>query len=236
MSTTKAASQRKRENISSVTFPKEKEEAAKDKIKRGRKLKPDNKEHYRKEHNKNSEDNIIKKIKAKILLYPLMFLNSLLEKTNIYKERLYKLDYKYINQLKKEEDMNFLKMSLKELYSLDISPKYKKSKESKDYNKQNIESIIKKVKDYPTIMLAFNLSFGDWMELFSYKRNINDIIKKYEGIHNVNEEIIEKSLIGANHLLNKILKNNDERYFSIFTLFLYNYKRWFYIKNRRNKK
>ena len=51
-----------------------------------------------------------------------MFLNSLLEKTNIYKERLYKLDYKYINQLKKEEDMNFLKMSLKELYSLDICP------------------------------------------------------------------------------------------------------------------
>ena len=72
------------------------------------------------------------------------------------------------------------------------------------------------------------------MELFSYKKNINEILKKYEEIHNVNDETIKNNLIGVEELLKKILEKNDKHYFSIFTLFLYNYKRWFYIKNGRN--
>ena len=75
------------------------------------------------------------------------------------------------------------------------------------------------------------------MELFSYKKNINEILSKYEENHNVNEEEIKNNLIGVEDLLKKILKSekNDKHYFSIFTLFLYNYKWWFYIKNGRNK-
>ena len=226
---------RKRENESFVIIKSEKEEAG-NKNKRGRKPNQDFKEHYRKEHNQDSEDNIIKKIKAKLLLYPLKFLNNILEKSKI-KHRLYRLDYKYTNQLKKEEDMKFLKMSLKELYSSDISPKYKKIQ--KNHNKIKINSIIEnkdnEIKDYPTIMFALNLSFGDWIELFCYKKDIDEIIKQYEGIYNVNKETIKNNLIGVEDLLNTILKENDED-FSTFTFFLYNYKRWFFIKNERNKK
>ena len=165
-----------------------------------------------------------------------MFLNNILAKNNTHKKKLYKLDYKYINQLKKEEDMKIIKMRLKELYSLDISSKYNKEK---DYNKNYIKSIEKNIKDYPTIMFAFNLRLEDWMELFFYKKNINEILAKDEEIYNADEEtiqIIQNSLIGVEDLLNTILKKekNDKQYFSIFTLFLYNYKRWFYIKNARN--
>ena len=45
-----------------------------------------------------------------------------MDKTKFYKNKLYKLNYKYTNQLKKEEDMKIFKMNLKELYSLDICP------------------------------------------------------------------------------------------------------------------
>ena len=223
---------RKRDKDSFIFFKKEEP----DKIKRGRKIESNNKKYNREEHSKYSEDNIIKKIKAKILLYPLMFLNNILAKNNTHKKKLYKLDYKYINQLKKEEDMKILKMRLKELYSLDISSKYNKEK---DYNKNYIKSIEKNIKDYPTIMFAFNLRLEDWMELFFYKKNINEILAKDEEINNADEEtiqIIQNSLIGVEDLLNTILKKekNDKKYFSIFTLFLYNYKRWFYIKNARN--
>ena len=55
-------------------------------------------------------------------------------------------------------------------------------------------------------------------------------------IENVNIEKIEKSLLGVEDLLKKISEDNDEDYFSIFTFFLYNYERWFYIKKSRNYK
>ena len=175
---------RKRENESSILFKNENEETGDNnrKIKRGRKPNQDFKEHYRKEHNKNSEDNIIKKIKAKLLSYSLKFINNILEKSKI-KHRLYKLDYKYTNQLKKEEDMKFLMMSLKKLYSSDISPKFKNL--PKDYNEINIKSIIEnkdnEIKNYPTIMFALNLSFGDWLDLFCYKKDIDKILKNMKG-------------------------------------------------------
>ena len=89
---------RRREN--KVLFKNEKETGDKNKSgKRGRKIKEGNQNPHRMEHNKNSEDNIIIKIKAKILLYPLMFLNKILERNN--KNILYKIDYNYINRLKK---------------------------------------------------------------------------------------------------------------------------------------
>ena len=226
---------RRREKESFVFFKNEKETGEKIKNrKRGRKIKEGNQNPYRMEHNKNADDNIIKKIKAKILLYPLLFLNKILERNNIF--TLCKLDYQYINQIKKEEDLKFLKMSLKDLYSLEVSSKYKRI--SKNYNKDLINSIIKnkRIEDYSTIMFAFNLKFEDWMELFSYKKNINDMIKKYKGIDYVNKEIIENNIIGVENLLTKIADNNDENYFSIFTYLLYNYKRWFLIKSERYKK
>ena len=92
---------RKREIEPFVLIINEKETENKIKSgKRGRKIKEGNQNQYREEHNKNSKDNIIKKIKAQILVYPLLFLNKILERNNIF-IKLYKLDYNLINRLKK---------------------------------------------------------------------------------------------------------------------------------------
>ena len=82
-------------------------------------------------------------------------------------------------------------MPLKEVYSLDVSTKFQSISEK--FNKNVINKIIEKkikVEDYPTTMFAFNLSLEKWLELFTYKKGINDIIKDYEDYKDVNFKIL----------------------------------------------
>jgi hypothetical protein len=128
------------------------------KSKRGRKIKDkDNINLNKIEHNKYSEDNIIKKIKTKILWYPLLFLNNILKTTIGDKCKLYKLAHKYSKKIKKEIDLFYLKISLKDLYSLDVSPKL--GNIPSNYNKIIINKILEKKElvQYPTIKFALDL-------------------------------------------------------------------------------
>ena len=198
-------------------------------IKRGRKANPDE---ARIEHNKMSPDNIIKKIKAHIFAYCLKFLNTLLNKDKKDKIKLYKLDYRFINKLKKEIDLNFLKSKLKDLFSLDITEKHKKI--PKDMNKNLIEKIIKKeeyVEDYETVMFAFEMTLSEWLLLFTCKKCINDIINnKSISSNSINIEKIRANLIKADDLLSKISKKNNKKYLSTFIYYLYNYECYFETK------
>ena len=225
------------ENNESFVLIENKEKDEKN-VKRGRKIKKEKQNKYKVKHNKYSGDNIIRKIKAQLLLYLLTFLNNILNTNNNNdKNKLYKLDSKYIYQLKKEIDLNLLKMKIKDLYSLNISPIYKYL--SKDFNKNLIQKIIEKeivVEDYPTIAFVFNLSFEEWIKLFTYKKSICEIIKDDKEFEDVNIKKIEKGLVGVEDLLKNILVKNKEYYFSSFTYFLYNYERYFNIKTGRNKK
>ena len=205
-----------------------------EKKKRGRKITTI--KQSRIDHNKYSQDNIIKKIKSKLLSYALKFLNNLISKS-IYskkKYRLYKLEYKYIKNLKKKEDLKILNMKLKDLYSLEVSPKYKNI--SKYHNKNIIKQIIKnkELKNYQAILFALNLTFKEWVQLFTYKKSIDDIIQYNKESENIIEEI-EINMIHVESLLKKIMEDNDEHFLSIFTFFLYNYEEWFLNKQERKR-
>ena len=91
-----------------------------DRIKRGRKPKYSENKKVNDEHNKMSSDNIIKKIKSLIFKYLLAFGNKMINKNENDDERLYKLDYKYINQIKKEDDLQLLNRELQKILSLDV--------------------------------------------------------------------------------------------------------------------
>ena len=65
-------------------------------------------------HNKMSEDNVIKKIKSYIFKYVIKFTNKILNKTDKDEDRLQKLDYKYIDQIKREKDLELLNMPIKQ--------------------------------------------------------------------------------------------------------------------------
>ena len=121
-------------------------------------------------HNKMVPDNIIKKIKAKIFEYAIVFLNNILS-NNKKEEKLFKLDYKYVNRLNREQDLQYLDMKLKELFSKDISPKYIIKNRHKDFNKRYISKILNNQSDN-TILFVFNITFRDWLDLFTLKKNI----------------------------------------------------------------
>ena len=98
--------------------------------------------------------------------------------------KLINIHYKYINQLNREIDLNYLKSALKDLFSKDISPKY--TTKDKDFNKKIIENINNKDivgLDYSTINFVFNLTFRQWIDLFLLKKDF-DIFKKEHEYNN----------------------------------------------------
>ena len=206
------------------------------KIKRGRKTN-NSEENKGNVHNKMSSDNIFRKIKSKIFNeYLLAFGNKMINKNENDKERLYKLDYKYINKIKKKEDLEFLNMQLQKILSLDVTPKQRnKTTNNKNLIEKNIKDIKEQVvKDGDTILFALNMKLKDWLDLFLLKKNIDeDLKKKY---NNVDFKKIVECIGDVKVLLDEILQENDERYFSLFILYLYNYEKYFDIKRNRNNK
>ena len=217
----------------------------------GRKRKNDN---SFSNHNKDSHDNIVKKIKAKILGYLLIFVNSILksvleenkikyyislikkvqyDKDLIIEDLIKDLDYnKIVNETKREKNLNFLKLPLKDFLSNEISPKF--STYSRDSNKKVINEIIKTEKDNKIISFILNdLTLGNYIDIFLYKKELQDFGK-------LDEEDIDKIMDKFNridYLLNEIGQlNNENNYFSIFISIIYNIERWFFIKKERNKK
>ena len=197
-----------------------------------------------KRHDKMAADNIIKKIKAKLFEYNLQFINLLLKKMNL-KVKLFKLDYIYIDQLKREKEFQLFKSLLKDIYSLNVSPKY--SQKGTDNNRRVIEALIKSEKKlnnrknfyYDTLMFILNMTFRGWFDVFTGKNTFENLIKDYTGDQSkINIELIKESFVGLNILLNDLLNDNkiDNKYFACFVFYLYNYERWFFIKQPRNRK
>ena len=215
---------------------------AKNEKKRGRKT---NKHNINYIHDKYKADNIIKKIKDKLFKSAITFVNSILNLND--DNKLLRLDYdQYINKLKRKDDLNLLKMPLKDFVSLDISKKY--NKES-NYNKKIIDNIIQegkkveskkekinnyKYKKYKTIMFILDITFEDYIDISIFKKNLHDLI--YDNgisMSNIDLMSIQNNLNAINEILDDLKKDCDAKYFTFFTFFLYNYKRWFYLKKER---
>ena len=189
------------------------------------------------EHNRMTADNIIKKIKIIIMKNIIDFLNKLFKETT-ENVKLCKLDYKYSNAINRAIEFKLFRMQLKELVSLDISPKYVKV--HKYYNKEIIEKMINKDErlindikenDYNTLMFVLNLTFREWLDLLTGKRNFQDLSSYYKVNGEINFDLIKKNFVGINQILNNFDEN--ENYFARFIFYFYNYERWFYLKAGR---
>ena len=190
-------------------------------------------------HNRMASDNIIKKIKAGNFKYLAQFLNNVINYRKTPKEnnKIFKIDYCYINQLNREKDLRYLNMPLKDLFSLlDVSPKYK------NINIQSNKIYIKRLLNGQTdeaIKFAFNMTFRDWLDIFSFKKEVKDLLNEYN-IRDDNDTVckkIKESLVGVDDLLNNLVKKEEnKKYFSNFTFYLYNYEYWFFKKKGRKSK
>jgi hypothetical protein len=184
-------------------------------------------------HTRYHADNIIKKIKAEIFNNCLIFINKMIKNNDEESTKLLKINYKYIDQLERKKNLDLFEMTLADLFSLDISDKY--ISKSKDYNKDLINRILKQeieVEDFDTIIFLFKISLNDWIELFTYKKDILTLIDENNAA-NVNYTKIKENFIGVNHLLNKISEKNDDKYYTLFLLYIFNFQRYFYIKRGR---
>ena len=203
----------------------------KTKYQKGRKNKNDQ---SKRKHNKMSPDNVIKKIKSKIFEMILLFVNSILNVNNEEENNkiLKDLDYKYINQLNKVIDLGLLDLPLKDLLSKDISPKFTQYDEK--YNRKIIEKI-EKENNNEIINFVFNMTFREWLDLFTLKKKVTEF-------GNLSEDKckeIEKKLPKLQTILDEIMeKNNEENnnYYSHYIFYLFNYEIWFFNKRERKQK
>ena len=130
--------------------------------------------------------------------------------------------------MKKEKNLELIKMALKEYLSIDISDKYKTY--SKDSNKKVIDEIIKNEKDNEIIMFILNLTLGDFIDIFLKKKELKDFKK----IDEEKAKLIMENFARPYALLDKtVLNENDNKYISHYLYIFYNYERWFFIKKQR---
>ena len=186
-----------------------------------------------------TSDNIIKKIKAEIFKYLTQFLNNIIngKKTPGENNKIYRINYCFINQLNREIDLRYLNMPLKDLFSLlQISPKYKNI--SSESNKIFIKNLLNRQTD-GAIKFAFNMTLRDWLDIFSFKKEVKDLLDEYN-VRDDNDTIfikIKESLVTVDNLLNNLAENEENKnYFSNFTFYLYNYELWFFRKKGRKSK
>ena len=184
----------------------------------GRKKKTDN---TKRKHDKNVPDNIIKKCKRIFFKYIIIFINSIIKTYTTNHQENYEfknLSYEnYVNNLKKDKEIILLNMPLKDLVSLDVSNKYASNA---SFNKEKMEKILEEEKDNTIINSILNMTFGEWIDVFTFKNEIN----YYFEFNELQDVLID--------LYNK----EDKEYFSRFIFYLFNYKNWFQNKKPRKPK
>ncbi len=181
-------------------------------------------------HDRYSQDNIIKKLKSMLINTCRKFVNIILsiETGSNNLERLKKLDYKIINSLKKENELQILGKTLKDLYSSDISSKFTHA--PKDANKIYIDNVLSH-NPSETTKFILGLKFRDWLNIFTYHNNLDDYILTNP---DVDFELIKKHFIRGSYLYNEIKKENNMDYSDLFLWHLHNYERYFMEKKERN--
>ena len=198
--------------------------------KRGRKT---NLKKERKTHDKFSSDNIIRKIKVHSISFIVFFLNDILRSFRI-KERFLKLDYKFINDVKKQNFAELKNKNIGDIISNKISTKYKKDENT------NI-NLYELLKSNKVLGKIFNIKYIDFFEKY-YMKNEKTvdlrIFGKEEEITLSNKtktyyEFLEKEKSKAKdekyinqikEYLNKYyLKKKSLYYIDAFPLYLYSY-------------
>jgi hypothetical protein len=112
-----------------------------------------------------------------------------------------------------------LNTSLKDLLSYETTKKYKKYRyDTKNYNKNIIDSILIKEANNKNIMKLLNMKFIDWIDIYLLKKKAEDEIQ-FDGLSSI-----------LSDLISNYPDEEDIAYIKKFIINLYNYKNWFQRK------
>ena len=157
---------------------------------------------FKSKHDKNSSDNLRKKIKRQFIKSIIKYINqlyiNLLQKNKESKILIYKIIPDFCNASKKEDNNKYLSMTLRELFSSDLGRKFKTI--NKDYNKNIIEIIIQKNEPKEIIDLL-NKTIKEAYEIY-----INNKIPEFSLYNDLKEIEKEKGIEDANIFQSKALK------------------------------
>ena len=227
----------------------------KEDIKYGRKKKEDSSIGV---HNKYASDNIIIKIKNIIKKYLINFINNIIislygsKKINeirtilnlpkhVSLSLIKDISYKSIaNKTKKKDNLDLLNFSIEEFLSCNVSKRYKKiNKKEKEklseYNKIIIDFLLKDDENKELYNFIFkDLKLEDFLNIFIYQKELN-YFTQFNFLEEEQKKIIEASFIRIDDFFDKL---NEEGlvYFFCFLLLIFNYKRYFLIKQERIKR
>ena len=183
------------------------------------------------EHNKFSDDNLIRKVKNIVLETTSLFINQKIalayssdnqNSQNVLKNKqLLKLSQKQVEKKNVEYNKSFLNRTLQSIFSEDISTKYKKY--NVKHNKNLIEELLNEEDEEKRLFFQaiFNLSFLDVLKHF--RGSI--LIKELSGINSFND-YLNKTDFGK----------NSKEYKEILSIFMNNYEKIVMGKHSRKGK
>lgn len=171
-------------------------------------------------HDKWTPDNILRKIKGKLLnKYIRTFLNKMIGlQHKKLSEKLVKLNHKdYISTVQKETELKYLNMTLKDLFS------------KEGHNK----SILEKVEKNDTINFVLNLTYNDFNDLFTHKKTIEEISQNKLK----DNKIIKDNLPGIEAMFTELLEESDDNidYSLLVIFYLFNLERSINMKQDRKR-
>ena len=201
---------------------------------------------------KSKSDNIIKKIKNRIIDFLLSFVNKLinslyskdkinqiLSKLNLpliksqNEDVLKKIDHKIVaNQTSKSYNLKFLSYKLKDLLSKMNSERYSIPD---NYNELIISELLKDDENKDIFNLVFNeIDIEAWLQIFTYQKELECSTKN--SLANEEHEIkLKENMIRIDGYLMKYLNSekDDKIYYHCFLLLLYNFR--IYLSNKKGR-
>ena len=209
-------------------------------------------------HNKYAPDNIINKIKNIIKKYLILFVNNIISSlygtakinkilTSLHLPKhtthtlIKDIDYKSLaNKTSKKDNLDLLNFSIEKFLSHNVSTRYGKINKTKNlelnkYNKIIIDHLLKDEKNKDIFNFIFKeLNLEDWMDIFIHKKDLNDLLSFYL-LDNKQRKIVEESFIRIEDIFEELTAEGDV-YFFCFILLIYNYKRYYSVKQERKSK
>ena len=212
------------------------------------------KKKYREELNQKNEENkhnkffpsiILKEIKVFFFFNIFIFINNIAKnvayyqnleiiekiKENKYKKLIKSLDYKSLKQdLKKDRNEKLLNMKLIDIIvENNISSK---NKVKSNWNKEIVDKIYNNGNCNKVIKFAFELTYREWINIFTYKKELRDFPEADDEIING----INANFVRIDKALNKKYGKKFDENFQSFLLFIYNYEEYFYVINGRSRR
>ena len=106
------------------------------------------------------------------------------------------IDYKNINRLNSEYDLNLLNTSIKDLLSFKVSDKFRCI--DKDFNKNLIKELMNRKNDNKFLMFVLNMKFREWLDLFTLKIEFKEFSQTFSEELNKNmnkvKDMIEEEI------------------------------------------